>query len=131
MTRRMAWTKKSEFRARDIGETIKRLRRRAGKSQSDVARLTGISMQTISNIEVGRVMPDLDSLCTIAAGIGVEPHVIVQHGLSRGSAKQTADRAEAMEILADLDPGSTKLALEQLRALQIWQRSNSKAKDRA
>jgi len=121
----MAWTKTTAFRARDIGKTIKRLRRRAGKSQGDVARRSGISIQTISNIEVGRVMPDLHSLCSIAEGIGVEPHMIIRHGFSRGTAKDTADRAEAMDILADLGPAATKLALEQLRAISNWQRATS------
>lgn len=108
--------------------TIKRLRRIAGKSQVEVAKETGISVQTISNIEVGRVMPDLDSLCSIAEGIGVEPYKLFQHGVSKGTGEQVSDRAEAMEILLSLDPVTTKLALEQLRAVQSWQQAATKAK---
>jgi transcriptional regulator with XRE-family HTH domain len=118
-------TKKRVFRARDIGKTIKRLRRLAQKSQKEVARRAGISLQTISNIEVGRVMPDLESLCGIAYGIGIEPHVLVQHGMADGTAEQISDRAEAMEILSGLNPSATRAALDQLRAVQSLQSMNS------
>jgi transcriptional regulator with XRE-family HTH domain len=123
--------KKSYFRAREMGRAIKRLRQLAGKSQGEVADETGLSIQAISNIEVGRVMPDLDSLCSIAEGIGVEPHMLIKHGVSKGSAEQLADRAEAIAILSGLDPSATKLALEQLRAVLTWRRSMSGGKEKA
>jgi len=118
-------TKKRVFRARDVAKAIKRLRMRAHKSQKEVAHKAGISLQTMSNVELGKVMPDLESLCGIAYGIGVENHLLLQLGLAEKEVEQIADRAEAMEILFSLGPPATKLALDQLRAVQTWQTVNS------
>ncbi len=51
---------------------VRELRRRNGLSQADLARLSGVGQDTISNLESGRHEPRPSTLRKIAAVFGVE-----------------------------------------------------------
>lgn len=47
------------------GEIVRRARERKGLSQSQLAKLSGISQPAICNIEADRVSPKMDTMLTI------------------------------------------------------------------
>lgn len=53
-----------------FSQTLRRLRRQAGLSQSGLARRTGFPANTIAQWESGRRKPLMDSLLTLARGLG-------------------------------------------------------------
>ena len=55
-----------------LGETIKRLRKRRGVSQEDLAAALGVSMQAVSKWETGKANPDLFLLPRLAEYFAVE-----------------------------------------------------------
>ncbi len=55
----------------DTGAKIRLARTRLGMTQSDLARITGLSQRVISQYELGNVEPPLKSLKKIASALGV------------------------------------------------------------
>lgn len=49
-----------------VGKSLKRYRRLAGISQSELAERAGCSVKTIGNIERGKVIPDLKQLVALS-----------------------------------------------------------------
>lgn len=63
-----------------LGQRLIRLREERGMRQADLARRANLPRQTISNIEVGRVVhPRLDILEVIAAALGITVDVLLGH----------------------------------------------------
>jgi transcriptional regulator with XRE-family HTH domain len=54
-----------------FGEHLKRLREKAGLSQSGLAEKSGISLDSIQNWESDRYQPRLDALVALADTLGV------------------------------------------------------------
>ncbi len=65
------WTAEDEAFNWALSKRIGQARRAAGKTQSAVARETGIKYSTICRIETGRARIGLDLLQRLADGIGV------------------------------------------------------------
>lgn len=59
---------------RAVGERIRRARDRAGITQEALGKQVDLARNTISNIELGRHSPRLDSLAMIAEALGVTVH---------------------------------------------------------
>ncbi|BDH04925.1 helix-turn-helix domain-containing protein [Streptomyces seoulensis] len=59
-------------RRRQVGEQIRRTRRRLGLTQLDVCGLTGLDVATFSRIEMGHSSPKIDTLIRIADRLGVD-----------------------------------------------------------
>lgn len=55
-----------------IPETIKTIRTAQGLKLRDVAALTGLSVSYLSDIETGRTVPTLETLCKIADALKFE-----------------------------------------------------------
>lgn len=49
----------------DIAQVVRTARKRSGLSTAELADMTGVSVQTIHNIEQGKVSPRADTLLTI------------------------------------------------------------------
>jgi len=60
---------------RQIGETIAERRDTLGISQARLAKLSGVSIHTLSNIETGKENVTLDVLMRIASTIGYEVRI--------------------------------------------------------
>lgn len=56
---------------------IKRLRQQAGLGQQELAERLGVTWQTVSNVERGKVGLNSKKLALWAAALGVEPHDLV------------------------------------------------------
>jgi transcriptional regulator with XRE-family HTH domain len=63
-----------------VGESVRIIRELQGLSQTQLARLTGISQATISNIEKGRVNLGVERAKVLAAALRCHPAVLVFPG---------------------------------------------------
>lgn len=60
-----------EAMAVSVADKVRSLRRERGWLQQELARRAGVSMQTVSNLETGRHVPDTATLLKIARALGV------------------------------------------------------------
>ena len=82
MSRRVHSTKfDADALARAFGRGVRIVRKQKGVRQTDILIDTGLSQQTISSIESGRVSPSLVSAVAIACSLGVPVDRIVRIGL--------------------------------------------------
>ena len=79
----------------DFGNRIKKLRRRASLSQSDIADSLGVSVQTISKWECSRGMPDIHQIVPLAAVLGVSTDYLLGVGSNEVAALE--------ELIKDAD----------------------------
>ena len=56
----------------DIGYTIKKLRRRKGMTQEELANKSNISVRTIANYESGKRKPNLEMIIKICNGLNIQ-----------------------------------------------------------
>ena len=61
----------------EVGNQLKELRVKAGRSQGDIARATGISQAAVSRIELGQRETSWDVICAWAESCGTEVHLIL------------------------------------------------------
>jgi len=90
-----------------IGKILRELRRRRGWSQTDLGRLVGLSMATISNLETGRTQISVDHLQTFADAFGTSPAAL----LSTETAGQNEHEAQ---VMAAIRQGDAPAALDAL-----------------
>lgn len=82
MSRRVHSTKfDADALAKAFGRGVRIVRKQKGVLQTDILVDTGLTQQTISNIEVGRTSPSLVSAVAIACSLGVPVDRIVRIGL--------------------------------------------------
>ena len=94
---------------------LRQARRRAGMSQRDLARVTGMPQPAIARIERGAVTPGLDTLERLLAGVGMTLEVAPRPGIG-------VDRTLIRDALA-LVPEERILAAGRAgRALEAWKR---------
>lgn len=60
-----------------IGKNIREIRERRGMTQDDLAGKLYVSRQTISNYEVGRSKPDIETLTRLAEILGTDLTVLI------------------------------------------------------
>jgi len=65
--------------AEHVGRTIRDLRRAAGLTQNEVARLAGVARATLANVESGRHNLSMASMAGIASALGVSVDTLVGH----------------------------------------------------
>ena len=73
---------------KQIGETIRRTRRRSGASQSETGSKAGLRQETLSKIENGNPAARLDSICDLLAALDLE---LVIRERSKGSLNDIED----------------------------------------
>jgi|HubBroStandDraft_5_1064220.scaffolds.fasta_scaffold18599_3 transcriptional regulator with XRE-family HTH domain len=61
-----------------IGRAILRERRRAGKSQEDLAYEAQMSVRHLRELEQGRANPTVETLCRLAETLGVPVNVLFE-----------------------------------------------------
>lgn len=82
MSRRVHSTKfDADALAKAFGRGVRIVRKQKGVLQADILVDTGLTQQTISNIEIGRTSPSLVSAVAIACSLGVPVDRIVRIGL--------------------------------------------------
>jgi transcriptional regulator with XRE-family HTH domain len=90
----------------DVPAAIRRARRRAGISQSELAARAGTSQATVSAYETGRKAPSVETLTRLLAATGsrlsVEPGVLRE--LSRSDHARTARGLAEVLALAEALP---------------------------
>lgn len=57
---------------KQIGDAIRRSRRRAGTSQSETGTKAGLRQETLSKIENGNPAARIDSICDVLAALDLE-----------------------------------------------------------
>lgn len=96
---------------------VREIRRARGLTQERLAELTERSVDTISLIERGRILPSLDTLEAIATELGAPISTLVDQAEPEASAEMIALRAKAAELVGRLDEGKLTVAVRQLAAL--------------
>jgi len=71
-----------------LGKRIRDLRREAGLTLTDLARATGVSIGTLSQLERGLVSPTLRTLFTVGNALGVAPAWLIDPGKSNGQDRE-------------------------------------------
>jgi transcriptional regulator with XRE-family HTH domain len=62
---------RSDYELKRLGRAIRETRERNGMSTGDLAAATGIPQQQVERIEGGEVDPELDTMVSLADGLGV------------------------------------------------------------
>lgn len=73
---------------KEIGERIRNARMRKGISQEKLGELTGSSLSSISRLETGRTMVDLEKLIQIANVLGVGVDDLLQDFIRNGTVEE-------------------------------------------
>ena len=94
---------------------LREARRRAGMSQRDLARVTGMPQPAIARIERGAVTPGLDTLERLLAGVGMTIEVVPRPGIG-------VDRSLIRAALALMPEERILAAGRAGRALEGWKR---------
>jgi DNA-binding Xre family transcriptional regulator len=69
-----------------IAERVRELRRARGLDQRELARRAGVSMQTVSNLETGRLRDlKVSTLAALAGSLGVSPAELLRRSDARSS----------------------------------------------
>ena len=68
---------------RDIGANIKRLRRERGWTQADLARESGLSIDTVRSYEGGRTSPSVVSLAALKRALRCSSDEIIGDALEK------------------------------------------------
>jgi transcriptional regulator with XRE-family HTH domain len=103
-----------------IGTRVQAARRRAKLSQEGLAAKIDRTPESISNIERGVQLPNLETLVELARVLDL-PLTVFFEGLERKrviSPERAKLEAELREITRDLAPKTLKIALEQIRVLK-------------
>lgn len=66
------------FSNREIGETIRKLRKERGISQDVLSGLAGIARTHLSMIECGTKQANFETLCKIAEALDMKPSELIQ-----------------------------------------------------
>lgn len=104
-----------------FGRNLQQARKSRCLTQAALAELTGKAVETISNMERGRIAPSLDTLVDIANALGVEPGTLLQ-GIGEGrAAAQSSVEAPAVTalrlVVAELDQEAAEHVLGIIRLL--------------
>ncbi len=93
-----------------LGKNIRQIRKNLGLSQQDLEAKSGVSQQTISNIESGFRSPSIDKVqglaraleMTVDALLSEDGMVISLNPILSALSSQIGDRTDAREALAEL-----------------------------
>ena len=84
-----------------IGERLKEERLRNGWSQKDLARESGINVDTISGIETGQHGPRPSTLRKLAEALDIEVRELFEEPVPLGETPREAGRLSAIEVAKD------------------------------
>lgn len=92
------------FMRQVLAENLQRIRKEGGLSQERVEELTGVSTNEIGKIESKRTSAGLDTLTTLAAGLGMEVKRLLDPGMDPAAVFLRPEK-EVMEQLSEAMKG--------------------------
>ena len=95
-----------------IGDRIKRIRKSKNLSQHDLAVISGIAQQTISNAETGRNDPNSESLRLLADALGVSKSELLGEDIILSDHKLTPREYSMISEFRKLNPAGQKHLIE-------------------
>ena len=103
-----------------IGTRVQAARRRAALSQEALAEQVGRTPESISNIERGKQLPNIETLAQLARVLDVPLAEFFEGlGSKRAVSRERAQlEAELQEITRELAPKLLRIAVEQVRVLK-------------
>lgn len=102
----------------DLPGRLKRLRESAGYSQADFARMAGITQGQVSNYEVGRAFPGLESTIAMAGALGTTVAALLDESEPVRAPPRPATRNEmALWIIEAI--GIDGFALDRIRSVLL------------
>lgn len=104
---------------RELGSNIATRRRQLGLTQEQLAEMTGISHQSLSRIEHGRIAPKMDRLPDFAMSL----QCAVSDLFKREDVSDTDTERRLIELMSDLPPDLKKYVLNHIASLVFIIRS--------
>lgn len=95
-----------------IGDRIKRIRKEKNLSQHDLAVISGVAQQTISNAETGRNDPNSESLRLLADALGVSKSELLGEDVLLSDHKLTPREFKMISEFRKLNPVGQKQLIE-------------------
>lgn len=100
-----------------FNERLKELRKKRGiKTQAELAKLTGVSLDTIKNLESGRRKPGRDILLMFAEFFNCDVEYL--WGKDREGKTVFGELAEAVDLLESLPEKERKAMIQLLRTMK-------------
>lgn len=109
--------KSQDYSPTRFGANLRAIRRSQGLSQPDLAQVSHVSTQVVSNVERGTAVPSIDTICKIARGLGVDPRELFSAGLV-GRSRPPSETSKLVDLLATFDEPLARQALVILRSLK-------------
>lgn len=106
-----------------VGDNIKQLRKRAGLTQIDLSKKTGLSIGSIQGYEQGKYKPKIESIQKIADALDLSFYDIVGENSSYGPPK-------FLTTLAQRSPYGVIESADEKELLTKYNRLNEKGKDK-
>ena len=106
-----------------IGQNIKRLRKRNGWTQRDVAEKVGLSRSAISQIELGQVDVNFTKLKKFAEVFDIDYTILVKGGDDSTTAKY---KAESIRLAALLDEKEEEIVHLQSKLIKAYDKISAK-----
>jgi transcriptional regulator with XRE-family HTH domain len=103
---------------RRIGIRVKEIRKARGLSQEALAELTGRSVDAISLLERGKIIPGIDTLDALSKGLGVPLSDLVDQDDKPAKDREVvALQTVAIESIRRMNKATLAVAVKQLDAL--------------
>lgn len=100
----------------DLPRKLKKLRESAGLGQSDLARMAGVTQAQISNYEIGKQFPGVETTVRLAAALGITLADLIEQENPAFAPPRPARKEEmALWILEEI--GISQVRLDQMRAI--------------
>jgi transcriptional regulator with XRE-family HTH domain len=110
--------------AKEIGLSVKALRRAKGMTQAQLAELIGRTTDAVSQIERGVNMPSLDTLMSLGEGLSVPVDALLQvSDDKKANIGRTDHIREANAILQSLSDDDLQFAVQILNVFNLRRRS--------
>lgn len=102
-----------------IGIRVQALRKAKGLTQEELAGRSGKSVDTLSLIERGRILPAIDTLYALGHGLDVSAHQLLpdDDGAGNVPAEVARLREAAWASLCQMEAKTLSIAVEQIKAL--------------
>lgn len=103
---------------KQIGVAVRELRKAKGMNQASLAEVTGRSTDAISQIELGKRLPSLETLLSLAAALGVPAYALLPDKAPEEAKAKRLDRVrEVTALLFLLSDRELDVAVDQIKAL--------------
>lgn len=103
---------------KQIGVAVRELRKAKGMSQASLAEAVGRSTDAISQIELGKSLPSLETLLSLAGALGVPAYALLPDDAPEEAKARRVDRVrEVTALLFSLSERELDVAVDQIRAL--------------